>query len=396
MAKGALRIHRIDREDNALVIHWQDDHQSRFHHIWLRHQCECAQCGTPVDGIRNVWLTDLENNPAIDQISLTDESVDVVWRQDNHRSVYRYGWLRANCYCEKSRHARRHRPTLWDARAVKPLPPFDLDQVSGDKELRLQLLETVRDLGFCRLSNMNTALEGIQQAAALFGPVRMTHYGISDINEKSAQYNVGDSGRPLLPHTDESYRISSVAITLFQVVQPSQSGGHSTLVDGFEVARRLRNEDPRAFELLTTVPVTFQRHHTGESLDGNHRYLVSRFPVIKVDDAGEVIGVRINERQISPLLVSDDLVEPFYRALRRLFAIAYDDSLRIELALKSGEGMVFDNQRILHGRTAFTRGDIPRHVRTCTVDTEEFHSTLRLLQMELDKPGADLFMHQGM
>ena len=396
MRPEASKISALEREPNAIAVDWKDGHRSRFHNIWLRHQCECDSCGTTVDGIRDVWLADLPDNPGIAELSWDEDGLDVTWEMGRHRSHYTGSWLRRHCYSTGACEARRHRPRLWDAQSVDPMPEFDLKGIAGDGVAKLEMLEAVRDWGFCKFVNMDTSIDGIREAAELFGPVRMTHYGISDIHERSAQYNVGDSGRPLLPHTDENYRISSLGITLFQVVQPSERGGHSTLVDGFEVARRVRERFPEAFDLLASVPLTFRRHHTGESLDGKHRLMMSRFPAIKLDEAGRVGGVRINERQVSLLSIDEALVEPMYRALRLLFEVTYDPGLRIELPLRSGEGMAFDNQRVLHGRTEFIRGRLPRHVRTCTVDTEEFHSTLRLLEMRLEKPGADLIMHQGM
>ena len=252
------------------------------------------------------------------------------------------------------------------------------------------MLHTVRDLEFCKLRNIDVDLDGIKSVANLFGPVRQTHYGISEITEKPTQYNVGDSGLALLPHMDETYRISNIGITLFQVVQAAETGGHSTLVDGFEVARRMKQQHSEEFKLLCDTPIRFHRHHTGKIFDGKQRYLVAHSPVFKLNEEGEVVGAKINERQIAPLDLSANLVTTFYQALRHLFEITYSDDLRIELTLTSGEGMIFDNQRLLHGRTEFTKGKVPRSVRTCTVDTEEYHSTMRLLESSLRQPNPTL------
>ena len=395
MLGNKYQIHSLSCENNKISINWNDGHHSEFHLIWLRHQCECQQCGSPMDGIRENWILDIEENPTVSQISQKGNTVEIIWQQGNHNSSYDGKWLRRHCYSTHSRQNKQHHPILWDKKAVSNSPTFDLSSINSNKAEHLEMLETVRDFGFCRLDNMDLSQDGICNAAKLFGPVRMTHFGISELKEKPDQYNVGDSGRALLPHMDETYRISSVGITVFQMVQPSIEGGHSTLVDGFKVVRRLRKTDPEAYQLLSTIPVTFKRHHTGESLDGNHRYLVSRSPIIRLDAEGNIEGLRINERHISPLQMEEDLMEPFYRALRKLFTITYDTDLRIEFPLKSGQGMVFDNHRVLHGRTAFVRGEHPRHARSCNVDTEEFHSTMRLLQMELNKPCADLRIYQG-
>ena len=389
-------IQTIEQADSSIHVVWADGHRSQYHHIWLRHQCECRECGTPMDGLRNAWILDIPEKPEIEELTSGPDGVRITWADNHHQSVYSPQWLRRHCYDPQSRAARRHRVTNWDTRIQDHIPAFEFPEARRSAEIHLKVLETVRDYGFCLLETLDTRLQGIRDAAHLFGPVRITHFGISEITEKSAQYNVGDSGRALLPHMDETYRISSVGITVLQMVTSSESGGHSTLVDGFNAVRRLRETSPDAFDLLSTVPVTFRRRHTGKTLDGKPRLLVSRTPLIKLDENNEVVGVRINERHIAPLDVEGHLVEPFYRAIRDLLQITYDPGLRIEIPLKSGQGLVFDNQRVLHGRTAFVRGKKPRHARTCTVNTEEFHSTLRLRQLEFDLPESDQVLYQGM
>ena len=396
MNQGQFQIEQATILDNKIKVTWKDRHYSDFHLVWLRHQCECTQCGSSLDGLRNNWILEIPDNPRVSSMSQENDGISITWADNEHQSHYPASWLRNHCYSDNSHRSRRHRVTLWDSTMGDRIPVFDVPGITSDIDRHLALLETVRDVGFCKLTNVDTRLSGIEEAANLFGPVRQTHWGISEINEKNSQYNVGDSGRALLPHMDETYRLSSVGVTILQMVQPSEKGGHSILVDGFEVARRVRESDPEAFRLLSTLAVTFKRHHKGESADGRPRMLVSRSPIIKLDGEGEIEGVRINERHISPLDIRGELVEPYYRALKVLFTHTYDPALEIQLPLQSGEAMVFENNRVLHGRTEFVRGEKPRYARTCTVDLEEFHSTMRLLQMKLGRPGVNQVIYQGM
>jgi len=69
------------------------------------------------------------------------------------------------------------------------------------------------------------------------------------------------------------------------------------------------------------------------------------------------------------------------------FAVVIEFTKRIrntdfqwEHGLRPGEAIVFDNQRVLHGRTAFDGDPGRRHLQLCTVDREQVHSTLRLLR----------------
>ena len=58
---------------------------------------------------------------------------------------------------------------------------------------------------------------------------------------------------------------------------------------------------------------------------------------------------------------------------------------RFQLTTRLGKGtlVVFDNQRILHGRTAFSSAKHPRHLRGCYLTRDSVYSEAALLRREL-------------
>ena len=62
--------------------------------------------------------------------------------------------------------------------------------------------------------------------------------------------------------------------------------------------------------------------------------------------------------------------------------------------MASGEGILIDNHRVLHGRTAFDPAS-GRHIRLCHVPREEFHGRLRELARRLDPPDHDIYLPSG-
>ena len=58
----------------------------------------------------------------------------------------------------------------------------------------------------------------------------------------------------------------------------------------------------------------------------------------------------------------------------------------IEFKLQAGEVRVFNNQRPMHGRTAFDPASSRRHIRSCHVDLDEFYSRLRIIYRERRDP----------
>ena len=383
-------------EDSQLTITWGDGHHSSYHPLWLRHQCECKVCGTPIDAVRGIRLLDIPPNiePELRNNSNTD--VHVQWMPDKHRSVYSAKWLRNHCYSDKERARRKHRPTLWDGSIVDALPTFDFNQVEIDQAEHLAMLESVRDYGFCLVINLSTEPGQSHRLIELIGTQRQTHFSTYNLSRKSSVDNVGDITSKLLPHVDETYRLSSIGVTVFQVLQPSSNGGDSTLVDGFQAAYQMQKKWPEDFDLLTRVPITAERLDLGANTDGQSRWYKARMPIIKLDSDNDISGVRINERQIAPLDIPADLIEPCYRALRRMFEILYDPKLIITLKLKAGDGLLFNNQRILHGRTEFDAEEPARSVLTNSVDLDDFHSTMRILHRMLDAEDSPMAFNQGM
>lgn len=382
-------------QSGQLAIEWADGHHSQFHAIWLRHQCWSAACGSPMDGVRSIRLHHIADDIAFGEVELVGQAINVVW-SDGHRSTYQGDWLRNHCYSDAERARRRFHPTLWDSGLHANAPSGSLAQAEVDPGERLRILEAVRDYGFCKITDAPTDKAEAARMINLVGAQRQTHFGTYDLQTKKTVTNVGDTTGPLDPHVDEPYRYAAIGITVFQVLHPSSNGGASTLVDGFEAARRLKEAWPEDFKLLCELPITCQRFDPGDNSHGNERWYKSRRPVIQLDDEGNVCGVRMNERQISPLDVPPDKVEATYRALKRLFALLYSDDLRLTFDLKAGEGLLFDNQRLLHGRTGFTPEQPARSVLTSSVDLDDFHSSLRLLQRELDPDAVHDVLRQGM
>lgn len=382
--------------DRQLHVDWGDGHHSEFHPTWLRHQCYCETCGTPLNGVRGLRLHHLPDTLEPRLESFAADVVELAWLHDGHRSRYTAEWLRDHCYSAIEHARRKHRPILWDATIMDNCPSADLLECERSPAARLALLENIRDYGFAYVRNVPGTIDEAGRLIEIIGAQRHTHYGNYTLGKKKSVDNVGDTTTALDPHTDESYRTSTVGITVFQVIRPAADGGHSTLVDGFEAVRRLRESAPDEFDLLTRLPITGARFDPAANSGGNSKWYSTTMPMIRVDFDGEVSGIRMNERQIMPLDVPAELIEPGYRAIRHLFEILYDPGLCLTFPLETGEGLIFDNQRVLHGRTEYQAGNPPRSVLTNSVDIEDFHSTLRMLTESLRGKVPPTRLPQGM
>ena len=91
--------------------------------------------------------------------------------------------------------------------------------------------------------------------------------------------------------------------------------------------------------------------------DGSH--LMASRPVFRHDHSGELVQVSFNNADRAPFLLPADEMELFYDALRAFEALANDHRLQWRRVNPPGDAMLFDNWRVLHGRTAVHRPSPP-------------------------------------
>ena len=136
------------------------------------------------------------------------------------------------------------------------------------------------------------------------------------------------------------------------------------------------------------MPIQHIRRHPDE-ID-----LRFRGPLISLDEWGNTRGIRYFDRAMAPLDVEPDLVEPMYDAIREYNRRMVDPAFVAEIRVSPGDGMLIDNHRVMHGRTAFDPSS-GRHIRLCHVPRDEFHGRWRELARRLAPADHDLHLPQG-
>ena len=377
-------------DDSRICVSWGDGHQSRFHSIWLRDNCTCEACGNRAVGQKLALLTELPDHVAPRVVDTDDDgNLRIEWAQDGHQSCYAPTWLREHCYSDDARSQREHHPRLWDASLQDALPETTHDDCFRDDAGQLGLLEFIRDYGFAIVHGVPADQDSYVDMVRRIGFLRETNYGkVGDLISTGAPPRTLSDTKHRIPlHTDECYRHANPGMLAFLCLSASEDGAGATLLaDGFMLADQLRARAPEHFELLSRVPVNSRRHHPDE-VD-----LRSQSPVISVDFRGRVQGVRYNERSAGPLDVPETMVEPVYAALRSWLELCRNPDYQIRLLLRPGDFIVFDNQRVLHGRESFSGH---RHLLYGQLDLDEPHSRARVLSQRLGREPDGLVMHRG-
>ena len=371
--------------DNGLNITWSDGYGSFFHFIWLRDCCYCEQCGNTYTSKRYIVPSDipLDIKPGSVQVD-AGGNLQILWSPDGHASHYDADWLRQNCYDDASRAARFQQPILWDAKLSDRHPRVAYDKACNDDEGRLDLYRKLRDFGFVVITDGPSEPGSVEAVANLIGDMGDSAYTqIFDLTPMSKTRTMGNTMRPVPPHTDEAFRHNPPGINILGCVKPAEDGGDSVLVDGFKLASILRKEDPQSFRMLTDYGQSFHRVHDSDRNKAIDERTRQRMFVL--DDRGEVVGVRIHTRAAGPLALPPRKLEAYYAAHHRLSALMMSADNQIQFRMNAGDSVLFDNHRVLHARTDFT--DPQRFLQICNVSREGFHQNLRLLARKLGFAG---------
>ena len=312
--------------------------------------------------------------------SVTEDagSYVVTFEPDGHRAVIAKSWLAAALapvQASRTEDAKR----LWVAADFAGGPPEGTwDLYLADARHRTSCLASLLDDGFVLLKGVPPRPGMVLEVAASMGYVRETNYGrLFDVRTSVDPTNLAFTALAIAPHTDNPYRDPVPTVQLLHCLASAAEGGDSGLVDGFAAAGLLRAEDPAAFEVLTTTPVTFR--YSDATAD-----LRATMPMISLDLRGRISEIRFNNRSLQPLgspsgpLALAD-ADAFYQAYRAFARLLERPELMLTFRLEPGDCIVFDNTRVLHARTAFTAGG-QRHLQGCYADLDGVASALAVLR----------------
>lgn len=266
-------------------------------------------------------------------------------------------------------------PEPWDAGLDRREVCFDWDRARQEPGEFRASLEAYLRRGYIILRGVPTDRERILEVGRHYGYVKETNFGrYFEVYSRPSGNDLAYRSVALGPHTDNPYRSPVPGIQLLHCLVNETSGGLSTLADSLAVLARLRAEDPAGYALLNDTPVRFRFVDAGTEL-------VTHRTMIRTNDDGEPTGVHYSPRLDALPLLSDADTRRFHRARQRLGALLTDPAYEARFALEAGELLLFDNSRVLHGRTSYDTSEGRRHVQGCYLDgdgpRERFASLLK-------------------
>jgi gamma-butyrobetaine hydroxylase len=352
----------------------------RFHAIWLRDNAWDDKTRSPGNGQRLITLGDIPADTTVSQAMIENGQLQLTFQPENRTIAFDHGWLVENAYDKASPGSpgwTSPEIQTWDSALGSNIPLADFSEVRGDKDALARWLAGVRRYGFGKLKGGPVKPEALLEVAALFGYVRETNYGkYFEVRTEVNPTNLAYTGLGLQAHTDNPYRDPVPTLQILYCLENSAEGGENMVVDGFRAAERLREENPRGFDLLSRYCARFE--YAGSA----GVRLRSRRPMIELAPDGELVGIRFNNRSAAAItdVPFDDMAD-YYAAYRRLGEIIDDPSMEVTFKLSPGESFIVDNTRVLHARKGYS-GAGSRWLQGCYADKDGLLSTLAAIEDE--------------
>lgn len=356
---------------SELVLERADGRAEPLHPLWLRERCRDPASIDPRTQQRLQDPSDFDPDLKLSAVSQPSPGVFQVIFSDGHQATF----SAADILEEAALSAGSHdipAARLWDG-SLKELPRARWRAEPANAELA-SWVESFLTFGFIIFEAVPTEPGMVLKVGAQFGFTRETNFGaLFNVRSTPNANDLAYTSIALDPHTDNPYRMPVPGIQLLHCLANETSGGLSTLVDGFAVAQALRTDEPEAFGILTTTPVRFRYVDTDTELTASA-------PPIELDVTGGLKAVHFSPRLDFVPLFPRAQLEAYYRARR-----SFDHRLRapdfeIRFLLGDGDLVMFDNCRLLHGRTGFNPAEGLRHLQGCYIDIDGPRSLYRVLR----------------
>ncbi|KAG5956279.1 hypothetical protein E4U57_002726 [Claviceps arundinis] len=275
------------------------------------------------------------------------------------------------------------RPVLWSSSITDNLPKLGYDSVMDRTKVTgmMELTNLIQTYGFVFVTDSPKTPEATEELLKAIGPIRNTHYGgFYDFVPDLAKADTAYTNQALAAHTDTTYFTDPVGLQAFHLLShmppPNKTGeeeallgGQSLLVDGFHACAIMKREHPAEYKLLREVRIPW---HASGNLDvaitPDRAYPVVEGPPHRVHR----IRWNNDDRGCVPMHAP---VDEWYDAARKWDEILRHPSNVFWFQLTPGRILIFDNWRILHGRSAF---EGQRRICGGYINRDDFYSRWQL------------------
>jgi len=371
-----VQLKFVEPGQSSLHVQWSDGHRSEFDYLWLRDNCSSAF--HPSTKERNFDLLSVPETLVPKIATIENDQLCIEWADDGYRSSYSVSWLRENDYTASIEAVSdsHFTGTTWQRADGQDIPRESYSSLLNQDQSLLHWLLALQDRGLVLVCDIPGETGGLEEVAGRISHMRETNFGlIFDVKSKPNPNNQAYTADALPLHTDLPNQELPPGYQFLHCIENNAIGGDSVFVDGFAVAESINKRYPSEYALLSSIAIPFRFH------DDKHD-LLERKPVIGVDSSsGEsrVSEINFNAHIAGTFSLAPAIMRPYYLAYRLFMAELRKPEFQVQLKLGAGDMAVFDNRRVLHGRTRFDPESGSRYLRGCYIDRGDLKSRIRVL-----------------
>ncbi len=351
--------------DSALHVFWENGEESEYSFLWLRDNARDPDSFDSRSHQRLVHTATIDPDIHPISVACTEDGASLLieW-QAGSTTPYPADFLfqyRSN------------------APSAEPSPVADLWQGQTDtREINFNELSNsslpmaLAEKGFALITDCPRTTASVEQIANALGYVRNSIFGgIWTFADNEAMDDSAYSADALRPHTDGTYCLDPPGVQILLCLEKDGEGGESILVDGFAVAAEMKAHHSPVYETLSTISIDAKYQGDGAILKARH-------PVFR-EERGHMRQVCFNNYDRDVMCLDQEKMDALYRGIRTVDSLFNDPGRQWRHTLQPGQALVFDNWRVLHGRTSYTGG---RKMTGAYVNREDLDSCLRTLTAE--------------
>ena len=364
---------KIELKDNKIFLNNQGL-KKEIHPFWFRERVNGDDHIDKGTQQRLFDPTKLKENIEIDNLNLSRDFLEITFNDGVYTKLAIQSILKEFTNINEVEYIKK---IEWDS-SLKKLNYFEFSEnFFEEKEMYKALIDFYK-YGFVIFRKVPTKDNFIINFANSIGSVRRTNFGeFFNVKSKPDPNDLAYTSLALAPHTDNPYRKPVPCIQILHCIKNKVNGGQSTLVDGYTVTKKLKKDFPNYYKILTEVKVRFQ--FVDQTI-----VLEDWAEMIKLNNQGKFKQVRFSPRLDFVPFMEKDKLELFYAARKKISELYNSNKYRIEFKLSSGDLLMMDNYRLLHGRTSYDANEGERFLQGCYIDYDSTEGKLKHLKRKFN------------